>query len=472
MASTGGDQRPETRLALRFFTVLAIASALFGLLWAFGFFGFWGFLAGVTTVAGLSGWMVQAFRQDLQSARREAAARLRTRLAKSLKGPLRAHIVEGVNDPLLLVSPERTVLVANQAARDLFGRQIQGRAVSLHLRDPAALEAIDEAIELGVPVRTEVAFSSPSEAVYAVSVARVENLKEGQSRVFGTDEPPFYIVITFHDVTHAKIAEKMRVDFVANASHELRTPLSSLIGFIETLETMGNDDAEARARFLSIMHSEADRMVRLIDDLLSLSRIEMDRHVQPRGEVDIATLADDVIKSQAHDAAQRSMSLETDIEQDIPPVRGDRDQLFQVLQNLVRNAIKYAHEGTAVTISAGRSPARSDDGPADVLVAVKDRGEGIPEDHIPRLTERFYRVDTARSRRMGGTGLGLAIVKHIVSRHRGDLSIESKLGEGTTVSMKLPGVERGSEPDAGATKGDSDKAQQKDAAGLLPESRS
>ena len=438
MAQTRTFSRPENRLMARLAVTLGLAVLVFGFWWLLGALSGVGFMLGVGSLVALGLWSTLAFRRDLTSARREAAARLRTRLAKSLKGPLRAHIAEGVADPLLLLAPDKEVLVANRAARDLFGDHIEGRAVALHLREPAALEAIDEAIELGAPSRLEVSFSRPAERVHVVSVARVENRTVGQPRLLGLDEPDFYIVLTFHDVTQAKVAERMRVDFVANASHELRTPLSSLIGFIETLESMEEQDLDAQKRFLSIMRSEAGRMVRLIDDLLSLSRIEMDRHVQPRGKVNLAYLLEDVAKSQAHDAEQRGMSVRLDLPARVPLVRGDHDQLFQVFQNLVSNAIKYAYADTPITISAqqiGRVPGMSEPG---VSVDVADRGEGIAEDHLPRLTERFYRVDTARSRRIGGTGLGLAIVKHIVTRHRGHLSIASTPEVGTTVTVALP----------------------------------
>ncbi|MBB4210556.1 two-component system phosphate regulon sensor histidine kinase PhoR [Rhodothalassium salexigens DSM 2132] len=438
MASERTFSRPENRLVARLGVGVAAATGVFALLWAMGAVGAIGFLTGVAGVGLLGLWSTLAFRHDLQSARREAAARLRTRLAKSLKGPLRAHVVEGVADPLLLLSPDKEIRVANRAARQLFGDHIEGRAVALHLRDPAALEAIDEAIELGASARLEVAFSRPADRTHVVSIARVENHSTAQPRLLGFNEPDFYIVVTFHDITQAKLAEQMRVDFVANASHELRTPLSSLIGFIETLESMDERDPEAQARFLSIMHSEADRMVRVIDDLLSLSRIELDRHVQPRGRVDLARLIDDVLKSQTHDAEARHMTLEADLPGDLPAVRGDRDQLFQVFQNLVRNAIKYANEGSTVTVRGRPLDRVPESGEPGASVQVIDRGEGIPEEHLPRLTERFYRVDTARSRRIGGTGLGLAIVKHIVTRHRGNLTIASTLGQGTTVTVSLP----------------------------------
>jgi two-component system phosphate regulon sensor histidine kinase PhoR len=229
----------------------------------------------------------------------------------------------------------------------------------------------------------------------------------------------------------------MRVDFVANASHELRTPLATLSGFIETLQGPAAEDEPARERFLDIMALEAGRMSRLIDDLLSLSRIELDKHVRPVTQLDLAGVVADVRKTLA-------MRLEADERQlvvgdmaGLPPVIGDRDQLLQVLHNLVSNALKYGRTGTPISIGAVAEPAAAGT-PAQVRLTVTDIGDGIGPEHLPRLTERFYRVDSQRSRKMGGTGLGLAIVKHIVERHRGRLDIASVQGEGTTVSFTLP----------------------------------
>ena len=224
----------------------------------------------------------------------------------------------------------------------------------------------------------------------------------------------------------------MRADFVANVSHELRTPLSSLLGFVETLRGPARDDAEARDKFLSIMHEQAERMLRLIEDLLSLSRIEMDEHTRPRGRVDLGQVLGTVKDMLSMKAAGRNMRIELDLAAGIGPVTGDADQLTQVFQNLVDNALKYGRKGTAVEVTAAES------GDGDISVTVADRSEGIPPEHLPRLTERFYRVDAARSRQLGGTGLGLAIVKHIVNRHRGHLSVDSAIREGSRFTVTLP----------------------------------
>ena len=243
----------------------------------------------------------------------------------------------------------------------------------------------------------------------------------------------------------------MRADFIANASHELRTPLSSLLGFIETLRGPARDDLEAHERFLSIMHDQASRMARLVNDLLSLSRIELDEHMPPAGRVDVLDRLDGVIAALELKAASRGIRLKLEGPDSLPAVVGDDDQLTQVFQNLVSNAIKYTRENTDVTVSVSIAdgavvgivgtapmPGRGGRGNPMVAVAVRDQGEGIARTHLPRLTERFYRVDAARSRAMGGTGLGLAIVKHIVNRHRGRLTIESAVGVGSTFTVYLP----------------------------------
>ncbi|MBF0394790.1 MAG: PAS domain-containing sensor histidine kinase, partial [Alphaproteobacteria bacterium] len=237
--------------------------------------------------------------------------------------------------------------------------------------------------------------------------------------------------------------ERMRADFVANASHELRTPLASLLGFVETLRGPARDDAEARERFLAIMHEQGTRMARLIEDLLSLSRIEMNEHSQPRGEVDLDRVLALVVETLEMKARARGMRIALDVPDDLPPVTGDADELAQVFQNLIDNAVKYGAEGSVVEVTVGHAatapPALIRRLPAGIVsVTVRDHGDGIAREHIPRLTERFFRIDTARSRKMGGTGLGLAIVKHIVSRHRGVLAVDSEPGQGSVFTVHLP----------------------------------
>jgi two-component system phosphate regulon sensor histidine kinase PhoR len=240
------------------------------------------------------------------------------------------------------------------------------------------------------------------------------------------------ILVRLIDRNEARAAEQMRVDFVANASHELRTPLSTVIGYSETLREsdVGMDD-ETRAKFLAVVHDEARRMQRVVEDLISLSRIEAEKFTTPTEPVDIAPMIDVAVESAARMAADRGSELKCNVASDLPPISADRGQILQILDNLITNALRYGEPGTPVSITAALDGGM-------VHVEVADRGEGIPPEHIPRLTERFYRVDTSRSRGLGGTGLGLSIVKHIVERHRGRLTIESVIGRGTTIHVLLP----------------------------------
>jgi two-component system phosphate regulon sensor histidine kinase PhoR len=232
----------------------------------------------------------------------------------------------------------------------------------------------------------------------------------------------------------------MRTDFIANASHELRTPLASVRGFIETLQGPARNDEKARERFLAIMADQAERMTRLIDDLLLLSRVEEKANLKPTGRVDLNDLMEDVTRSISVFAEERHITIDVDAPDDAQIVAmGDRDELFQVFHNLVENAVKYGHDGGEVKVSISKIIApRGDKFPARAFVSISDNGPGIAPEHLPRLTERFYRVSTEHSRRIGGTGLGLAIVKHVLSRHEGELTVQSVVGKGTTFKVVLP----------------------------------
>jgi two-component system phosphate regulon sensor histidine kinase PhoR len=262
------------------------------------------------------------------------------------------------------------------------------------------------------------------------------------------------LVVMLRDETDARRTERMRADFLANASHELRTPLASLAGFVETLRTHAKDDTEAREKFLGIMAQQATRMARLVDDLLSLSRIELNEHIAPSGKVDLPRTIQDVCDAIKPLTGERAVVISVEVDPKVTPVTGDRDQLVQVIQNLVDNAVKYTPRGGKVRVrleaapsqEAARAPSRAGvglsllspdatDGHAYVVLRVTDEGPGIARQHLPRLSERFYRVEGQRS---GGTGLGLAIVKHVVNRHRGGLMVESAEGEGSTFSVYLP----------------------------------
>jgi two-component system phosphate regulon sensor histidine kinase PhoR len=354
-------------------------------------------------------------------------------------------VLETLYDPLILLSGERDVLRANQAARALFGERMVGRDLAGSVRNPTLLEAVD-AVAGGSASRTV-------EILLPVPVERTLQARVKPFQPLGADGPR-QVLLTLHDITLLKRSEQMRADFVANASHELRTPLAALIGFIETLRGPAKDDRDAHERFLGIMFDQSNRMSRLVNDLLSLSRIEMDEHTPPTAEVDVAKIVRNLAATLELRAAARKVKLRIEGPPALPPVIGDEDQLSQVFQNLIDNAIKYGKEQTEVTVNLsindpsaaagtmGSNAAlagRITRGPA-ICVAVTDRGEGIARTHLPRLTERFYRVDPARSRALGGTGLGLAIVKHIVNRHRGRLIIDSEVGKGSTFTVLLPAV--------------------------------
>lgn len=330
--------------------------------------------------------------------------------------PLPADLVHAMPDPALVVDAQGMVRLANEQAVDLLEADPVGRHLSASLRVPAVLEAVaaTAAGEGGTNVDYDVRVPVPR-----AFRAHVSCLGAGKGAL-----------VTLRDLTREQQIERMRADFVANASHELRTPLAALSGFLETIQGAAKADPKAQEKFLGLMKSQAERMRRLIDDLLSLSRIEMNEHVRPSGEVDLTQLAHhvrDVLSGMARD-----FGCEMTVVSDGPVVvPGTRDELVQVLQNLAENALKYASSGKTVEIIVQRDGAWAE-------VSVRDHGPGIAEQHIPRLTERFYRVNVQDSRSRGGTGLGLAIVKHIVNRHRGRLVITSELGSGSTFTMRLP----------------------------------
>ena len=363
-----------------------------------------------------------------------------TRLARSLaeRGALverlrraDAAIIEALPDPLLVLSAERIPLRANRAARDALGAPPGAGAapadVAVLLRHPALAEALDRALAAGSPAVADLALPVPMP-------------RELMAQVIPLD-PPLAdggrILVLLSDRTRERAVERTRADFVANASHELRTPLASLIGFIETLRGPAADDPAAQQRFLEIMAEQSDRMRRLIDDLLGLSRIEVSEHQAPAGRADVAAVARSEAEALAPILSARKAHLALDLPAQAIAEPADADQIGQVVRNLLDNAIRYGRQGGEVRLAVSQAPGR--DGRHGVLLAVTDDGPGIAREHIPRLTERFYRVDKARSRGAGGTGLGLAIVKHIVNRHRGTLAIDSEEGSGTTFRVWLPG---------------------------------
>ncbi|MDR6292554.1 MULTISPECIES: ATP-binding protein [Inquilinus] len=355
-----------------------------------------------------------------------------------------SEILEAQEDPILVLAGDRSVLRANGAAGRLFGDRLLGRDMADAIRHPEIVAAVDAVLAGGAVQTVPLNLPVPIEREFEVRIQRFERRDTAVSPEIVPPEaahrepgggPEPALLVTLYDLTISKRIEQMRADFVANASHELRTPLSSLMGFIETLRGPARDDVAARERFLGIMQAQAERMSRLVNDLLSLSRIELDEHVPPTGRVTIGPLLQAVADALELKAQRKNQRLELDLSPDLPAVVGDSDQLYQVFQNLVSNAINYSRPDSVVGISArtvqeGRRPG--------LVVTVTDQGDGIAREHLPRLTERFYRIDPARSRAVGGTGLGLAIVKHIVSRHRGRLEIDSEVGRGSVFTVHLP----------------------------------
>lgn len=360
--------------------------------------------------------------------------------------------LDALPEPLLVLSGERKIVRANRAANELLGGDGVGRDIAAALRDPALIAALEEAIGGGGSRDIEFTLQAPVERIFAARIARLPEPGAGDASADDASADDAGVLLALVDLTSVRRTERMRADFVANASHEMRTPLTTFVGFIETIQGSARDDAAARARFLAIMEQHAKRMTRLVDDLLSLSRIEMNEHTAPTAEVRLPALLAHVRNTLAWQAERRGVSIAVEAEEGLPPVVGDGDELTQVFLNLVDNAIKYGDADGAVVLRARRLAQAPDAagwraaGNGAVAVSVEDHGAGIPRAHLPRLTERFYRVDKARSRELGGTGLGLAIVKHIVNRHRGALAIDSVPGAGTTVTVCLPPAEGGPAP--------------------------
>jgi two-component system phosphate regulon sensor histidine kinase PhoR len=326
-------------------------------------------------------------------------------------------LIEALPEPAFLVSDGR-IARANRAALILLGQHVLGQDVRLAIRHPAVTQHL-----VGERAGTE--------------AARMELVGIGAGdqswEIRITPLSPVRQLVLLTDQSARRAAEKMRVDFVANASHELRTPLAGILGFIETLNDRdaGNDIA-TRERFLSIMEGEARRMQRLVDDLMSLSRIEAEKFRTPELRIDLCSLVQETADVLANSTNLRANEIALDLDLSCPPIRGDPAQLSQLVHNLISNALKYGRAGTPVIVTLLR------DGADTIRLTVADEGDGIAPEHLPRLTERFYRVDPSRSKAAGGTGLGLAIVKHIVERHRGRLQIDSVVGRGTTVGIMLP----------------------------------
>jgi two-component system phosphate regulon sensor histidine kinase PhoR len=399
------------------------------------------FVGFVMWLAGLHvGWVVFAvlllvFAGLARNERREAAANARALAGAPAAGasasvpapsetvddlaPI-AAVLGALDAPALLLSARETVKLQNRAAEAIFGAIARDSDLAGRIRAPGILDMVRDAIATGQPREIEHAERLPSETVYVVRVAPLAD-RAGE---------PLWL-LTFRDVSQARRIDRMRSDFVANASHELRTPLASLRGFIETLQGPAKNDHKAHERFLVIMHEQATRMSRLVDDLLSLSRLELRSNVAPEQTVDLVPLLGHVRDSLQPLARDLGVEVVLDLPRQPVTVAGDRDELVEVFENLIENACKYGQEGKRVDVvltAGGETP---------VELTVTDYGPGIPPEHVPRITERFYRVNVEASRSKKGTGLGLAIVKHILTRHRARLVVKSELGKGTAFTVKF-----------------------------------
>ena len=376
-------------------------------------------------------WPEKGERERRWFAPQEAAAAVaESELAEMIRGlgpapatgirAIARNVLEALPEPALIVAAGR-VEMSNAAARATLGSGIEGQDVRLAIRHPEAAERLVASVPAAAE-EVELAGLGEAERRWTMSIAPLE---DGG------------LFVRLSDRSEAHAAERMRVDFVANASHELRTPLATLLGYTETLREQGDElDDSTRRRFTAIVHDEARRMQRLVEDLVSLSRIEAERFNPPREPLALARLVEEARDNVRHMAAERGCEIRLEAEPDLPDVAGDRAELLQLIDNLVSNALRYGRPGTAVVVALAREGQM-------VHLAVSDEGEGIAAEHIPRVTERFYRVDPGRSRSLGGTGLGLSIVKHVVERHRGRLRIESEPGRGTIVHVLLPVADRG-----------------------------
>src|SRR6201988_2585197 len=340
-------------------------------------------------------------------------------------------IVAGMPDPAVLLDRAGRVIHLNAAAAQLAPALRKNELAQFALRSPEIVTALREAIATALPRRATYLDQVPVDRWMELVITPVSV----PTRFGGADK---CMLMTFHDLTPLRRVEEMRADFVANASHELRTPLAALSGFIDTLQGPAKEDPRARERFLSIMHAQATRMARLIDDLLSLSRVELSAHVRPDTLVDLEPIIRQVSDGLESLGRERGVEIELDLPEPPVTIAGDREELLRLFENLIENALKYGASGGRIIVSL--TTASSGDGTPEYRIMVRDFGPGIAPEHLPRLTERFYRVDVGDSRAQGGTGLGLSLVKHIVARHRGRLLIESVPRNGATFTACFPQV--------------------------------
>ncbi|MBV2142424.1 PAS domain-containing protein [Falsochrobactrum sp. TDYN1] len=335
------------------------------------------------------------------------------------------RLADMLSDPMIVFDHRGTVLFANTSALDAFQPLEKGTGLYLRFRAPEMHALIQGVIADGAPRSIDFFERVPIDRWYKAMVKALRNA-EGKPELF---------VLLFRDQSETRRIDRMRSDFIANASHELRTPLASLLGFIETLQGPARDDAAARGQFLEIMQKQAERMSRLIDDLLSLSRLEMRAHLAVNECVDMTAVLNHVADTLTPLADGLGVTIERHLPDHPVHVTGTRDELIQVFQNLVENACKYGQDGKRIILKLEEEESET---ASDAVVSVQDFGHGIAAEHLPRLTERFYRIDVETSRARKGTGLGLAIVKHVLARHRGRLVVRSQLGEGSTFMVRLP----------------------------------
>jgi two-component system phosphate regulon sensor histidine kinase PhoR len=418
--ATGGAMRRFVRTR----PVLLVAAVLFA-----GLFQF----AGLAPVPALIGFAVIALAVLIREAALpggDEAALYGDRAKPLLADRMVDAIIAGLSEPAFALAPDSQVVAFNASAQQIVPGISRGEPISFALRAPDVLEAIRNTSASRQMQRVEFFERVPTDRWWEATIAPL--LLPGET----PNQARNLVLLTLRDLTPLRLVEEMRSDFVANASHELRTPLASLSGFIETLQGPARSDAPARDRFLAIMKEQATRMARLIDDLLSLSRIEQKAHIHPDTPVNLGALVREVADGLAPLAHEREVEIRITNAPSALTVPGDRDELIRVFENLIENALKYGAPGHRVDISLAREPSRGD--AREAVVAVRDYGPGIAPEHLPRLTERFYRVDISESRAQGGTGLGLALVKHILHRHRGRMVIESTPGAGATFSVRLP----------------------------------
>jgi len=352
-----------------------------------------------------------------------------------------SSLIDGLPSPMLILNENNLLLFANEAMRSLYEIPRERQDISAIIRSPELLEAIQIVARTKDSQTIQLTQRLPIKRQFILTITWILDASISPSQESG-DSPA--MVVHFHDLSQQEQVNRMRSDFIANASHELRTPLASLLGFIETLQGPARNDEQARDKFLEVMAAQGKRMTRLIDDLLSLSRIEMNAHTHLSDKVDVTVLMRETLDVLEPLSQSQNISLSLDIGEEPIYVIGDKDELSQVFQNLVHNAIKYGqpdqrNENSGPQVEITVSNKRDNHEAADkIYINIKDQGVGIAAKHIPRLTERFYRVDVEKSREKGGTGLGLAIVKHILTHHKGELKIKSTPGNGSVFTIILP----------------------------------